>query len=247
MNIVDAFWEERNLGVTCYELEPELADSLEEVEAELDGLTEQQYMVAKIPSARYDLVQLFQSRGYSFIETAIRLETNYKKLNYKPPEIPNRLQKFCDKCSWGIMDESDLTQLNTEIRRNMFYTDRIIIDPAFTREQAARRYELWIQDLINQGHVPYKVVFKNKTIGFFADKKISPNVCQGILAGVYPEYEGTGMGFVNEYGAFMSYFERGIEKSISSVSGNNPKILRLLTFFGAEIKGLTYVFIKHVN
>ena len=45
MKIVDAFWEERNLGVTCYELELELSDCLESVEDTLSGLTQRRYMV----------------------------------------------------------------------------------------------------------------------------------------------------------------------------------------------------------
>lgn len=247
MKIIDAFWEERNLGVTCYELEPGLADSLEEVAAELDGLAERQYMVAKIPSARYDLVRLFQDRGYSFIETAIKLEFNYKKLGYKPPEFPNRLQKICDKSSWAVMDESDLAQMSAEINKNMFHTDRIFTDPAFTKEQATRRYDLWIKDIIEQRHILRKVVFDHKTIGFFADKEISSKVYQGILGGLYTDYQDTGIGFIYYYASFMSRAEDGIEKMITSVSGNNPTALQLNTLFGAEIKGLTYVFVKHVN
>lgn len=181
MNIVDAFWEERNLGVTCYELEMELADKVEAVAAKLDSLTERQYMVAKIPSPRFDLTQLFQSRGYTFIETAINLEISYKKLGYKPPNIPIRLQKICDKCSWGIMDETDLVKLSLEINKNMFSTDRIYNDPKFSKKQAAKRYDLWIKDIIKQGNIPYKVILNNETIGFFLDKVISPGVCHGIL------------------------------------------------------------------
>ena len=247
MKIIDAFWEERNLGVTCYELEPGLADSLEEVAAELDGLAERQYMVAKIPSARYDLVRLFQDKGYSFIETAIKLEFNYKKLGYKPPEFPNRLQKIYDKCSWAVMDESDLAQLSAEINKNMFHTDRIFADPAFTKEQAARSYNLWIKYIIDQGYIPRKVVFEHKTIGFFSDKVIAPKVCQGILGGIYKDSQKPGIGFVRYYAEFMSRVEDGIEKAIYSASGNNPAALQLSTLFGAEIRGLTYVFVKHVN
>ena len=247
MKIVDAFWEERNLGVTCYELELEASDSLAEVAAELDGLTQRQYMVAKIPSVRFDLVQLFQSKGYSFIETSIKLELNFKKLGYKPPEFPDRLQKICEKCSCEIMDEADLAQLSAEIKKNMFDTDRIFIDPVFTKEQAARRYDLWIKDLIKQGDIPYKVVLDNKTVGFFSDKTISPKLSQGVLGGVYADYRDTGMGIVYNYAHFMFCLERGIKKIVTSVSSNNPEVLRLHTLFGAEIKRLAYVFIKHMG
>lgn len=247
MKIVDAFWEKRNLGVTCYELQMELADDIQEVAEKIDNLTERQYMVAKIPSSRYDLVRLFQDRGYSFSETAIELEYNYKKLGYSPPDIPRGLQKICDRCSWSEMDEADLIQLSDEIKKNMFHTDRIFIDPEFTREQAAQRYDLWAKDIIRQGHIPYKVRIDDKVIGFFLDQKISPKVYHGILGGIYTEYEDTGMGYVFEYAEFMSKLEWGAEKFVASVSGNNPKVLKLYMPFGAEIKRLIYVFIKHVE
>ena len=76
MNVIDAFWEERNLGVTCYEIQMERSDTAESAADTLDRLEQRQYMVVKIPSSRYDLVPLIQSRGYAFIETAIALETN---------------------------------------------------------------------------------------------------------------------------------------------------------------------------
>ena len=38
MKIIDAFWEKRNLGVTCYELEMEFLDDVNVVSANLNGL-----------------------------------------------------------------------------------------------------------------------------------------------------------------------------------------------------------------
>lgn len=245
MKIVDAFWEERNLGVTCYELELELSDCLESVEDTLSGLTQRQYMVAKIPSSRYDLVQLFQGKGYSFIETAISLEFNFRKLNYTPPNIPQKLQKLCDRCSWKPMDNRDLAQLSEEIKKNMFTTDRVFVDPEFTKDQAAQRYDLWVKDLVKQGNIPYKVALDGETFGFFVDKEIAPAVYHAVLGGVYTEHKGPGLGYVLYYADFMSRVERRMERSFTSVSGSNPASLRLQVGFGAEIKGLTYVLVKH--
>ena len=245
MNVIDAFWEERNLGVTCYEIQMERSDTAESAADTLDRLEQRQYMVVKIPSSRYDLVPLIQSRGYAFIETAIALETNYRRMGYRPPVIPQRLQKICGRCSWGPMNEADLAQLSKEIKKNIFKTDRIYIDPAFTKEQAAHRYDLWVKDLVKQGHIPYKVELDQKIIGFFVDKPVAHKVYQGILGGIYTEYEYMGLGYVCDYAGFMSALERGMERCVTSVSGNNPAILRLHTMFGAEVKELTYVFVKH--
>ena len=245
MKIIDAFWEERNLGVTCYELELVLADRTDEVAAALDNLGERQYMVAKIPASRFDLLQLFQGRGYSFIETAIKLEYDYKKLNYQPPAVPDALKRIQEKCSWGPMNQDELSQLSCEIKNNMFTTDRIYVDPAFTHEQAARRYDLWVKDLIARGAVPYKAVVGDEIIGFFIGEQISEGLSRGTLGGLYEEYKASGMGYWYLYATFMCSREHGVKKCVTQVSACNPAILKLHTTFGAAIKGCEYVLVKH--
>lgn len=245
MKIIDAVWEKRNLGVSCYELQMRFSDCAEEVAAALDSLDERQYMVVKVPSQRVDLMRLCQIRGYSFIETAIALEFNYKQLGYKVPNMTRSLQKICDKCSWGLMDQAELAQLSDEIMKNIFRTDRIFVDPEFTPAQAAQRYDLWVKDLIRNGNIPYKVCFEGEIIGFFVGKNISAKVNNSILGGLYTKYADSGMGCCMDYAHFMAMLEQGVEKSITQVSGSNPAVLKLHTAFGAEIKGLEYVFVKH--
>lgn len=245
MKIIDAFWEERNLGVSCYELEMELSDDVGAVLANLNGLENRQYMVAKIPSLRYDLMQLFQSKGYSFIEVSIKLEYNYKKLKYQLPQLSKGVQKLCERCTYAPMDNEDLQQMKSEINKNIFHTDRIYIDPYFTFNQAAKRYNLWIDDLMSKGNIPYKYIFDGNSVGFFINQKITPRLYNSILGGVYTDYLGTGMGLPTMYASFMYFINNNIDRAITHVSSNNPEILKLHTTFGAVIKELSYVFIKH--
>lgn len=245
MRIIDAFWEKRNLGVTCYELEMELSDSMDFVKNKLSVLENRQYMVAKIPSSRYDLMQLFQSMGYSFVEVSINLEYNFKKVNYKLPLLPKGVQKLCERCTYAEMNEVDIQQMKNEIAKNIFHTDRIYIDPEFTHEQAAKRYNLWIDDLIQQGNIPYKVSFDSNIVGFFINKEMAKNFYNMILGGVYTDYLGTGVGFPVIYAAFMLFLHNKIEKIVANVSSNNPGILKIYTTLGADIKKMSYVFVKH--
>jgi len=245
MKIIDAVWEKRNLGVTCYELEMEFADCAEKVSAALNDLEERQYMVAKVPSSRADLVRLYQNRGYSFIETAIALEFNYKRLGYKVPNMTGTLQRIYNKCSWGLMNKAEQSQLSDEIMKNIFRTDRIFVDPEFTPAQAAQRYDYWIKDLIEKGDIPYKVCFEGEIIGFFIGKRVSSKVYNSILGGLYTKYADFGLGCCMDYANFMVMLQQGVEKSITQVSGNNPAVLKLHTAFGASIQGLEYVLVKH--
>lgn len=245
MKIIDAEWEKRNLGVSCYELKLELSDTVETVATELDDLEERQYMVAKIPSTKPELVRLFQERGYSFIETAIGLEYNYKKLKYQPPKIPKPLWNIRDKCTWGPMNEEEIEQLRAEIRKGLFETDRISLDSAFTEEQASRRYELWIGDLIQKGNIPSKIVIDEDIIGFNLSEQLSPGVYRGTLGGLYEAHKNSGVGFWYIYAGFMDAVKTKTKKSSTQVSSNNMPILRLHLLFGAEIKRCEYVFVKH--
>lgn len=245
MKIIDAFWEERNLGVTCYEMNIELVDSTEKAAAALESLTERQYMVAKVPSPRCDLVQLYQSKGYRFMETAIKLEYNYKKAG--KTDVSPGLRRICDRCTWRLMDETDLSQLSNEIYSGIFKTDRINNDPSFTHEQAARRYDLWVKDLVKQGNIPRKVILDNEVVGFFVNREISPKVYDGLLAGVYNGYEGTGMGYCIQYVGILSALKKGAKRYIGHVSASNPAVLKILLSLGFAIKNMEYVLVKHNN
>ncbi len=240
MKVIDAVWEQRNLGVSCYELQVLHNDDIAGLEREYSSLTEKQYMVAKISSQNYRAVQFFQGKGYTFVETAITLEQQLKDINVSP-----RFQKIIEKCTWAEMDGSDIEYMEREIAKNVFRTDRIYIDPAFTKEQAAQRYVFWIRDLTAAGHCPFKVMYKGEPVGFFVNKEIKPGVYEGQLAAIYDGYEGTGMGFCVQYAGIGLALENKATRYTGHISGNNPGVMRILMSLGFGIKDLEYVFVKH--
>lgn len=240
MKVVNAVWEKRNLGVSCSEVEVDRNDSYQVVVQALEQLIEKEYMVIRIPSSRYDLVQYVQEMGYSFIETAFTLIHTLKDIS-----VPGRLLRICNKCKWDVMDDDDLQQLWDEIHKNIFKTDRVYIDGQFSKEQAAQRYEFWIRDLIEEGHLPYKVMFEGDTVGFFLNKEIQAGVYDGLLAATYQLFEGSGMGYCIQYAGLKSVMQRGARRYIGHVSGNNPEVLRVLLSIGFSIKEMAYIFIKH--
>lgn len=240
MKVIDAYWETRNLGVSCYEIRLEAGDKLEDVISAYMQLEQRQYIVVKIPSFRYDMAQFIQGQGYQFVEAAITLVHNLKDI-----QIPKRLSRICRQCSWQPMSEAELAELSHEINKNIFKTDRIYIDPQFSKELAARRYDLWVQDLVKAGDIPYKVMYQGNIVGFFLNRLIDEKVYDGLLAATYEAYEGTGMGYCIQYAGLMSAVERGARKYIGHISGNNPGVLRILLSIGFSIKEIDYIFIKH--
>ena len=240
MKITDARWEERNLGVTCYEFHIEMKDDLEKVKEVYFSLPEKEYMVAKVPTMNSDFLEFFQEEGYTFIEAAVRLEHNMREI-----PVPERILRVCNKCTWKKMGSDDLVQLRSEIYKNIFKTDRVYLDPVFSKQQAARRYDLWIQDLILAGNIPYKVMYNREVVGFYLNKEKEPNVFDGLLAATYHAFEGSGMGYCIQYAGIKSAFDMGARKYIGHVSANNLTVLKILLSIGFQIKTVEYVFTKH--
>lgn len=56
MKIIDAVWEKRNLGVSCYEVLFDPEDTLEEIKSLRLKFEEREYLVFKIPTNRVDIV-----------------------------------------------------------------------------------------------------------------------------------------------------------------------------------------------
>ena len=156
------------------------------------------------------------------------------------------MQALADSISWEKMNEDDIEILFKEIRGNIFKTDRIILDPYFTMEQAANRYVYWTKDLIAQGCSPHKIMYNGEVVGFVLNKEIKPGIYDGLLAGTYAAYEGTGMGVCIQYAGIKNALESNATKYIGHVSANNPPVLKSLEAIGFDIKLIEYILIKHI-
>ena len=96
MKIVDAVWEQRNLGVKTCEVTIEQEDTLEEVNYACDDLSNRyEYLVFKIPSNRSDLVLPMQSKNFQLIESAVTTMTDLQNLN-----VSDRYARFSKQISY---------------------------------------------------------------------------------------------------------------------------------------------------
>ncbi len=240
MKITDAVWEKRNLGVSCCEITVYERDRLEEIAAQYATVKEKDYMVVKIASSNYMAVEFFQENGYRFAETAVQLVNDLGSVN-----VPKRLERICSKCTVRKMTEEDIPLLHAEIDKGIFSTDRISVDPHFTRQQAAERYKNWIGDLISSGCYPYAVNLNGEDIGFFLNREKEAGVYDGILAAAYAKFGGTGMGYCVQYAGIRCAMENGAKKYLGHISGNNPAVMKVLTSLGFLPTAMEYVFVKH--
>ncbi|MCR4691499.1 MAG: GNAT family N-acetyltransferase [Lachnospiraceae bacterium] len=239
MRIIDAIWEKRNLGLVTQEIEIENDDSPEKVEKALKE-SDADYQVVKAPVARLDLYSLLTEYGFFFAEASIRVSHNLKNV-----ACPEMIQRMVDRISFSEMSEEETDIMIENIRQGMFQTDRVILDPFFTRKQAYDRYILWMKDEKERGAKLFTYKYKEEPIGFSCMKETKTGCFYPVLGGVY------NMGKALPLGSAIVYKQLDIAKSLGGkmlytfISSNNPAVVRVYSGAGYGIDSIKNVFVKH--
>jgi hypothetical protein len=239
VRIIDAVWEQRNLGVSCVEVAIETNDTVADVKDRLPQLSAQ-YLVIKVPAGRSDVMFQLSEMGYAFIEASIRVSKQVAHLG-----LSGIQQRLADSVGHALMEENDFQELRGEIRNGMFDTDRICLDPRFTKDQAARRYIGWIEDEVTRGSQVYKLLYKGQSIGFFTMKDLGAGVYYPFLAGMYANYRHSGLGFTITYKPLCEIAARGGKLLSTYISTNNDKAVRIHASLGFSFDHTAYVYVKH--
>lgn len=215
MKIIHAIWEQRNLGVNCYEVTVEAEDTLEMLkEKALEFETE--YTIVKVPTEMVGISLYLQSVGYTFMEVIISCHHEGKL-----PKLTRIQQRMIDSISCEEMDNDDQERLFNEIRCGIFQDDRVSLDPYFTQEQANNRYIGWINDEITHGSQLYKLVYKGETVGFFVLRNQGNGGFFACIGGIYPNYQQFGFGLCMNYFEIYEGVKRNAKRIMSSFSTNN--------------------------
>ena len=143
------------------------------------------------------------------------------------------------------MDNNDILFMEEQVHKGIFNTDRISVDPHFSRAVAADRYINWMRELNRNGNPYIKVHYDGKIVGFFINKKLSDTLYDGVLAGVYESYLNSGMGYCVQWAGVDYVRSQGAKKYLGHISLNNPDILKILLSLGYNAIGVQYIFIKH--
>ncbi|NME82785.1 hypothetical protein [Clostridium sp. SM-530-WT-3G] len=239
MKIIDAFWEKRNIGVDTIEIIIEEKDTIDDIEETLRKI-DSQYIVVKVPAGKIDAMFLLNKLGYNFIECIIRVTHDLENIELKG--IPKRLS---DNVSYSLMNEKDYSVLFDEINKGMFTTDRIYLDPSFTIEQASKRYIGWIKDELSKGAEAFKLVYKEKHVGFFMLKEIEKDTYYPFLAGIYNDYRNTGLGYIFNYKPLCEVVKKGGKMVSTYISTNNSNTVRMHSILGFQFNETNYVYIYH--
>lgn len=237
MKVVNAYWEERNLGVYTCEVQMENSDKIESIKDDLEKLSAQ-YIVIKVPSERSDILSYIQKKGYQYIEDIIHVEHDLHEI------VRNRMyQRLYDATGYRKMTQYDIEQLKYEIGRGMFSCDRISNDPAFDNDKTARRYLNWVDDLIEQKALLYVILYRGDPAGFIILQTKDGIIYNSVIGGGYAKYRNTGLGIVQKEQEIVRNL--GGKRVETQVSSNNPGQLRALEINGYTTKSINHILIKH--
>lgn len=241
MRIIDAVWEKRNIGCNTKEVLIEQNDSEDEIREVLSHL-DAEYVVVKIPVGEVKSMFAVEKIGFRFVETIIGATHDLKAL-----ELSGLSKRIDESVQYKLMNQDDLEQLFLEIENGLFETDRISLDPYFTKEQSANRYIGWIKDELLKSSEIFKLIYKNESIGFFTFKEIEPDVYYPFLAGMYKNYQNNALSTVFNYKPLLEAKKRGAKMVSTYISSNNPKVVRLHIVNGYQFGRMEYVYVKHCN
>lgn len=239
MKIVNADWEYRNLGVTTIEIEIEEYDTRETILTTIQEIRAQ-YIVLKLPSHKADMTFDIQKSGYTYIEDMVQMVSYLKKVNYSSVQ-----ERFNTCVSTQVMTEEDLVTVKQEIKKGLFSTDRVYLDPYFSKEQAYNRYINWIEDEYLRKTQFIKYIYKGNIIGFFALREQEKGRYTSFLGGIFPAYRKGGIGTVVKVPQVVQAY--GGKSVSTNVSSNNPAQIRNLILNGYIPESITHTFIKHLG
>jgi len=241
MKVVHASWEKRNLGIDCNEVEIESHDTVEAIENDLLQ-AETEYTVAKIPAGMIEILFYVQRKGYYFIETMTSCYHAGESFSLTPAEM-----RFVNRIRYEEMTSQDRDYVFSRIEEGLFETDRIALDPCFTKVQANQRYIGWISDELERGASLFKLMNLERPVGFFCIKSAGAGICFAFLGGIYPEFARAGFGVPMNFYEIEEGMKRGAKRILSSYSSNNRGAAAIHLKMGYVLIEQYHVLVKHVN
>jgi hypothetical protein len=239
MKIIDAIWEERNLGLKTFEVIVSEEDSWKDLKDVIEKLS-YEYLVIKIPPSRTDLMFKVSALGLVFVELVITAHFSGQN-----KELKNLEKRIIQSLCWSETTEENRNMLFEEISNGLFKTDRIAIDPNFGIKKSSQRYLGWIEDEIKLGSVLYQITKEGNLIGFFLLKKNGPDSSTAILAGLLEKYQRSGLGFVLNHFEIEASNQMGSSTVYSTFSANNRGALAIHMSMGYTVDRQLYVYVKH--
>jgi hypothetical protein len=238
VRFVEAWWEHRNLGVVTYEGEVESTDAPEVVREALTELPDG-YHVIKVSVGQVALMRVLEEAGFSFTECSVQVAHDLRLA-----EPIGLFKRLVDATSIVRLDCAGICVVEEEIRKGMFATDRVVLDPRFSLQQAANRYVNWLRDEIERGAHVRELWASGRRAGFFVLRIGDDGVAHSVLSGLYDAARTPGLGSVLLYRILTEAAALTASRLSSYISTNNPAVIKTHIGQGFSIVDLKYVYVR---
>ncbi|HDM8200119.1 TPA: hypothetical protein P0E29_000580 [Vibrio harveyi] len=217
MKVIDAVWEQRNIGLATVELIFDTSDTIDNyrqwVRERVNDSVD--YNVAKVPVGDAVLTNHLLNDGFEFLE--LITEVSVTQL----PILSRIQERMLSKLSYAEMQASDMEYLFEQIRLGLFKTDRVALDPKLGLQKSISRYIGWLTDELSRGARFYRINFNQEFAGFFILGAAKGNKITSILAGIFESHQRYALGFFMNYFAYVEAFELGAKAVYTNFSSNN--------------------------
>lgn len=244
MKIIDAYWEERNLGMKVCELVFTPGDDLD-----LDVLPELEksfdYIIAKIPGECISVMHHLEEKGFRYLENQQVIyfpATQLQHISYKWIERFSKID--CDQ----VTDQRKLEIISDHIRKGLYLKGRISADPLLEKGISDLRIVNWLHDLfLKRGVTIHELKKDDDLIGYFALEQTGKRTLNIVQAGIFREFQNKGFSFsilLNVLKIAKSGNYSGISASVST--GNFNTLNSIARFVNFSVKE-TYIVARKIT
>lgn len=245
MKTTHAVWELDNIGTDTWEIWLDAEDTSEMLAAEEQRIKAQgaEYIVVKTPPNCQQLLFGLPALGYTFVEMVFHVAI--RRSEYHMPDNIARFDRGLTVAQ--RTEEADLERICGMIRKGIFVSDRVSLDPAFGVDKGGNRYANWLRGMLKNGGFLYEVLGGDKPIGFFVICRKDENTVDPVLMGMYDEKNDRGMGALLHKKTLDTCFTHECKRLTSTIVSNNTKALSVYVNAGATITDTLYTYVKHIN
>lgn len=238
MKIRRADWECENLGGEFLEIEFAAGEQGWDPAADRQ-LAAADYVLARLPVGDTPLLHQLEDQGFRFLATQCSMVIDLAP----PPQRPAVAATICRQVhTREVASSLELNQILEQVDADMFHTDRISMDPSLPNDQAAKRHRDIVRGLFaDRRNVSQGLYLRDEMIGFFQLQYRSDQHFFASLAGVFPPYQGSGLGVAAIWLPIQWALGQGVRRLTTSNSTNNPDSVRMHLAMGYRIERFDYV------
>jgi hypothetical protein len=241
VKIIDAFWEERNLGKKVCEM---IFDQEEVLESNLINDLEKtfDYIVAKVPAESVYMVHVLENLGFRYLENQQTIYFSSNQFLKVDTLWEKRFQNFrCEKVS----EIETLKDICDKIKSGLYLNGRISADPSIENGISDLRIVNWLKDLYPKEHISvYTILKEDKSIGYFVLDRINTFHLNIVQAGIFRDFQNQGYSFLLLFNILKISFEDKVKGIFASVSSANIKTINSISKFVHFSVKDTYVVLR---